>query len=65
MAFALSANAKLTQVLFFRFRGNKITLKHASGKVTINTKVLDSIRPALEAKLVGFAQKFVKQLPDL
>jgi hypothetical protein len=65
MAFALSADAKLIQVLFFRFRSNKITLKHASGKVTINTDVLATIRPAIKERVVAFAQKFVKQLPDL
>jgi hypothetical protein len=65
MAFALSAKANLTQVLFFRFRSNKITLKHASGKVTVHTDVLASIRPELTEKLIGFAKKYVKQLPDL
>jgi hypothetical protein len=65
MAFALTANANLTQVLFFRFRKNDVALKHASGTVTINTDVLASIREPLKQKLLAFTNDFVKKLPDL
>lgn len=65
MAFSLSAKAKVTQVLFFKFKKNDVTLRHASGKVTINTDVLTSIREPLRKKLIDFTQEFVKKLPDL
>jgi hypothetical protein len=65
MAFALNAKANLTQVLFFRFRKDDVTLKHASGKVTINTDVLASVREPIKQKLLGFTNDFVKKLPDL
>ena len=40
MAFALTARANLTQLLFFKVRSNGATLEHISGKVTINPEVL-------------------------
>jgi hypothetical protein len=65
MAFALKAQARVTQVLFAKFRSGEVKLKHASGSVTINTTVLAAIRPAVEQKLAGVADKFIKGLPDL
>ncbi|MGE3874950.1 MAG: hypothetical protein AB7F74_18520 [Parvibaculaceae bacterium] len=65
MAFALKAKANLTQVLFFRFKKSDVTIKHASGKVTINTEVLASVREPLKQKLLAFTDDFVKKLPDL
>jgi hypothetical protein len=65
MAFALSANADLTQVLLFRFRSNEVSLKHASGKITINTEVLASVREPLKRKLLDFTSDFIRKLPDL
>jgi len=39
-------------------------LKHYSGKVTINTDVLDSVRDAIASQLADHSAEFVKQLPD-
>jgi peptidoglycan hydrolase-like protein with peptidoglycan-binding domain len=64
MAFALNANADLTQVLFFKFQKNEIKLEHASGSVTINSVVLAAIRESLEKKLASVAQNYVLGLPD-
>ena len=65
MAFALTAKAKVTQVLLIKFRSNEVELKHSSGKVTINTAVLNAIREPVEQKLGNLATAFVKGLPDL
>jgi hypothetical protein len=35
-SFGLEARSNVTQVLFFKFRSNDVTLQHHSGKVTIN-----------------------------
>lgn len=65
MAFGLEAKAAITQVLFFRARTSEATLRHYSGKVTINTTVLDGIRDSMKAKLLGHARNYVSALPDL
>jgi hypothetical protein len=65
MAFSLEAKTTITQVLLFKTKASAATLRHSSGKVTINTTVLDSVRGPISAKLVGLAQDFVKSLPDL
>ena len=65
MAFAMEAKSNITQVLFFKSKKDEATLKHSSGKVTINTPVLDAVSPAIKTKLVDHAADFVKQLPDL
>jgi hypothetical protein len=65
MAFGLEAKSNVTQVLFVRARKSEAKLRHLSGRVTINTGVLDSIHEALKAKLAGQAAEFVKAIPDL
>jgi hypothetical protein len=65
MAFGLEANSTITQVLFFKLTKNAATLRHCSGKVTIDTAVLDALRPDLRAKLVQHSRDYVRKLPDL
>jgi hypothetical protein len=62
MAFALSARAKVTQVLLVKFKSNEVQLKHASGKVTVNVAVLDAIRKPVEEKLAAIATDFLRGL---
>lgn len=65
MAFALEATSTLTQVLFFKSLASEVTLRHSAARVGIDTTVLAGVRDALRAKLVGHANDFVRQLPDL
>jgi hypothetical protein len=65
MAFALKAQANLTQVLIFKLRANGATLKHLSGKVTINPDVLASVREDVARKLEKYAKSYVAALPEL
>lgn len=65
MAFALNAEAGFTKVLVFKFNKQSVRIRHASGKVTINSAVLAGIRDALNDKVVRHAQDFVRGLPDL
>jgi hypothetical protein len=65
MAFALKAETTITQVLFFKARSNDVTLRHHSGRVTINTTVLDGVHDAIKKKLLGIANEYVKALPEL
>lgn len=65
MAFGLKADAKVTQVLVFKARSSTIKLKHFSGRVTINTAILDSVRADLAARLAGQAADYVRRLPAL
>jgi hypothetical protein len=65
LAFALQANADLTQVLFFKFQTNSVDLKYSSGKVTANEAVLTAIREPVEQKLAGFSASYVRGLPNL
>jgi hypothetical protein len=65
IAFGLEATSRITQVLFFKFHANAVKLQNHSGKVSINAAVLAGVRPDVSAKLVGFAEQFVRGLPDL
>jgi hypothetical protein len=64
MAFGVAAKKTVTQVLFFKLRESDVHLKHSSGKVTINTVVLDAIRDAVKQKIGGHSKAFVLGLPD-
>ena len=65
IAFGLEAQASVTQVLFFKFHRNDVTLRHNSGKVAINAALLAGIRPQVSAKIVAFTNDFIERLPDL
>lgn len=65
MAFGLEANAKVTQVLFFKFKSNNAKLRHLSGKVTINSEVLTSVQPKIAAKIAAFQDDFIRGLPEI
>lgn len=65
MAFGLEAKSTVTQVLFFKVYANQATLRHCSGKVSLDAAVVDSLGPALKAKLAAHSLDFIKKLPDL
>lgn len=65
MAFGLEARSTITQVLFFRCRASEATLRHYSGRVTINTDVLDGVHDAIAVKLLGLAADYVRMLPEV
>jgi hypothetical protein len=62
MAFGLEAKAKLTQVLFFKYRTSEDTLKHYSGKVTINSHVLSSVREMIKKMITDYTVFYLKAL---
>ena len=64
LAFGLEAQSELTQVLFFKFHSDDMTLFHQGGRVSINEQVLASVREPIAAKLTVFATDFIKMLPD-
>jgi hypothetical protein len=65
MAFGLEAKATLTQVLFFKFKSSEASLKHYSGKVTIDTHVLTNVRDLIKNKIATHAIDYIMALPDL
>jgi hypothetical protein len=65
MAFALEARAILTQVLVLKVRSNGATLKHVSGKVTIDPEVLTNVREDISQRLQKYAKGYVEALPEL
>lgn len=62
MAFGLKADSTLTQILFFKIRSDKVTLKHCSGKVTINEDVLAGVRTKINEKLIGRTGGYIDSL---
>jgi hypothetical protein len=65
IAFGLEARTTLTQVIFFKFHTNDVTLQHHSGKVTINAQLLAGVRDQIAGKLFAYTSDYVKGLPDL
>ena len=64
MAFGLEAKTTLTQVLFFKSLASQATLRHCSGKVSINTPLLEQLRPDLNEQLKEHARGFIRKLPS-
>ena len=64
MAFGLEAKTTLTQVLFFKSLASQATLRHCSGKVSVNTPLLEALRPDLSEQLKDHARSFIRKLPN-
>jgi len=64
MAFGLEAQTTLTQVLFFKSLASQATLRHCSGKVSVNTPLLEALRSDLADQLKDHARSFVRRLPS-
>jgi len=64
MAFGLEAKTTLTQVLFFKSLASQATLRHCSGKVSINTPLLEALRPDLSEQLKEQSRSFIRKLPS-
>ena len=62
MALALEAESTITQVLLFKIWKNRMSLKHCSGKVTINEDVLASVRDDIKQKLADRTAGYVDAL---
>ena len=65
MAFSLKAESTITQILFFKIRNDEVELEKCSGKVTINDKVLSSIRDLVSQKIAAHTSAYIAKLPDL
>lgn len=65
MAFGLEAETTITQVLLFKFKTSRATMKKYSGNVSVNTNVLSGVRQAITDKISAFTTSYIKQLPDL
>ena len=63
MAFGLEARSSLTQVLFFKSLASEVTLRHCSGKVSVNTGLLEQLRGDLNDQLRDHARSFIRRLP--
>jgi hypothetical protein len=61
-AFALEAEQKITQVLFFKFRKNEVRIENNAGKATINAAVLAGLRAQIAQKLLAQSGDFVSGL---
>ncbi len=64
MAFGLEAKSTLTQVLFFKSLASQATLRHCSGKVSVNTPMLEALRSDLADQLKDHARSFIRKLPS-
>jgi hypothetical protein len=63
MAFELEATAALAQVLFFKFRSSEVTLRHASGSVTIDGDILTAVRSAIAEKISAYTRNYIADVP--
>ena len=63
MAFELLAKRALTQVLFFKFSTSDITLRHASGRVTIDAQLLAAISAVISQRVSAYATSYIQELP--
>ena len=62
MSFSLEADASLTQILFFKFRTSDVTLRHASGKVSVDSHRLAAMRALVAQKVADYQNSYIATL---
>lgn len=61
MAFALDADSRITQILFFKITSSKVKLSRSNAKLSIDTNALQEIRPNLAAKVKAFRKSLIAE----
>jgi len=51
-------------VLFFNSLASQATLRHCSGKVSVNTPLLEALRADLAEQLKDHARSLIRKLPS-
>jgi len=64
MAFGLEAKTALTLALFFKSPASQATLRPCSGKLSINTPLLEALRPDLPEQLKEHSRSRIRKLPS-
>jgi hypothetical protein len=63
MAFALSTNSQITQVLFFKVNSNDATLKRVSTVAEVNVSAIEAVQDTLRQKVSQFTSNYLSELP--
>ena len=63
MCFAIQADRKVTQILFFKLSKTKTRMRRSLATVSIGADALNGLRPQLKQKLVDFRSSFLLALP--
>lgn len=63
MAFELMAKNDLVQVLFFKFKKSTVSLRHDSGKITLDKAIATALAPTVADKVLPFSIDFIKNIP--
>jgi hypothetical protein len=62
-AFALKADSRLTQVLFFKLHKDRASFRESHATMSIDTTALEALRPQLTAKMNAFRAGFIADTP--
>nr|WP_298721698.1 hypothetical protein [uncultured Steroidobacter sp.] len=62
VAFDLRSKTNLTQVLFFKFSSNKVSLKFSQGKATIYEAALAQTRQLVKDRLEAYRSEYIREV---
>lgn len=62
MAFGLTADAEVTQILFFRLHNDHTVLRRSLGRLSLNRMAIEALAPQIKAKVLPFMAGYVDAL---
>lgn len=65
IAFGIKASTTITQVLFFKVKKNRATLRSNSARLSLNAEALADLAPLIKQKVRAYQRHYVKTLPGL
>lgn len=63
MAFALSADRAITQILFFKLHKDRTSLRTSHGTLSINSEAMAAVAPAIKAKIAAYRATYIGAIP--
>jgi hypothetical protein len=63
MSFELSSRRSFTHVLFFKLDRTEAVLRHASGRVSIDSRIMDAVGAKIARKIKAYVEDYVVSLP--
>ncbi len=63
IAFALTADSAITQILFFKLHKSRTTLRRSQGSVSMDADAILSLAPAIKARMTAYRAAYINSLP--
>lgn len=63
IAFALTADSTITQILFFKLQKSRTTLRRSQGSVSLDVDAMRAVAPAIKTRIAAYRLAYIAAIP--